>query len=289
MAGNFIEQDPQQQPPTQPQAQPAGDFMVAGDDQDNIRRMQAIDPTEAEQVTEEEQAQYDDFVSRAIAMISDTRTAPPDENGQGAGQSPSDAVLAVMNNASFTVPQALAEGAAHTAMILHNAAKRAGQPYSPDVMFHAADEIIAGLYLLGSAAGVFQGTPDHSWAMKQPSEASETSEGPQPTDAPTASMMAPADLAAQPGAAQPEEGGIADGDFTHDEYMMMGEARMLATEKFGGLLQQTGQLTEKEQAEAQDFWKSQIEKEVEMGNVDDSMFDNMDLPTIRANMMKGTR
>lgn len=277
----FIEDDQAPPAPAEEQA-PVSQFAVAGNPQEDLKRQEAIDPTEVEQVTDEEQAEYDDFVSRAIAMISDNRKQA---NG---GPSPSETVLNVMNNSSFTVAEALAEGAVSTATILHDGAKGAGKTWSPDVMFHAADEIIAGLYLLGAAAGVFQGTPDHSWAMKQPSEgmseASEMSEGPQAGDAPTASMMAPADLAAQP----EEDAGIADGDFTQEEYMMMGEARMLATEKFGARLQKTGQLTEKEQAEAQAFWKSQIAKEVESGQVDDSVFDQMDLDAIRQQISKGT-
>ncbi len=218
-----------------------------------------------EEVTAEEQAQYEDFVGRALAMIADTRQP---EDGS---PSPSESVLNVMNNSNFSVAEALAEGAVSTIALLHDAAKRAEQPYSPDVLFHGADEVIAGLYLLGSEAGIFQGTGDHSWAKGGGEPASN------PEQLPVAD---PATDVADP--AMPSEG-----DFTDEEYVTLGEAKILAVEKFGQRLVQTGQMTEEDQREAQDFWRSQIEKEVELGNVEDSMFDNMDLSQIRQRISTG--
>lgn len=304
MAAPFLEQPQQAQAPAPAPQQPfATASQVVGDPQDEIRRRQALDPTGSEEVTDEEQDQYDDFVSRALSMIADNRKA--DDNSP----SPSEAVLNLMNNGSFTVPEALAEGAASTVMLLHNAAKRANVAYPPDVIFHGADEIIAGLYLLGSAAGIFEGASDHSWAAGPGQPAAEQPIAPpdmaamgpsapaQPMEMPAmAPMEAPVDqlttppVAAAPAAA-PAAAGLAEGelpsegDFTEEEYMLLGEAKILATEKFGQKMVESGQLTEKEQGEAQAFWTSQIEKEVETGEVDDSVFDNVDVNSIRQTMV----
>lgn len=258
-----------------------GSARVIGDPQDDIKRRQALDPTGTEEVTDEEQAEYDDFVGRCIAMISDTRVPEGGENG-GVAISPSDAVLKVMSNSSFSVPQALSAGAVNTAFIIHDAAKQAGKEYSPDVLFHGIDEVIAGLYLLGSAAGIFDGASDYSKtggglsAQQQP--ATDPAQMQLPMDGAETGAIPPADgaMAAPSGAMQDSEG-----DFTDDEYMLMAEAKMLATEEFGRRLVESGQLTEEDQKEAQEFWQSQIAAEVERGEVPDELFDSMDVPAIR--------
>lgn len=261
---------------------------VIGDRNENIRRAEALDPTEVEEVTDDEQAQYEDFVGRALAMIADTRQP---EDGS---PSPSEAVIAVMNNSSFSIAEALAEGAVSTITMLHDAAKRAEQPYGADVLFHGADEVIAGLYLLGSQSGIFKDTPDHSWATgaqaaepapEAPAEPAMQAPAPAPAEPGMEPPVEPEAPAAAPAAAEGEM--PSEGDFTDEEYITLGEAKILAVEKFGQRLAQSGQLGEAEQKEAQDFWKSQIEKEVELGNVQDSMFDNMDLSQIRQRISTG--
>lgn len=261
---------------------------VVGDRNENIRRAEALDPTEVEEVTDEEQAQYEDFVSRALAMISDTRTP---EDGS---PSPSEAVINVMNNSSMSVPEALAEGAVSTIGMIHDAAKRAGSPYSPDVLFHGSDEIIAGLYLLGSKAGIFEGVGSHEWA-ESGGPVTIGAPGETDVDPMQGDLLAGDDVLAGAGEMQPpegmgatlQEGDAPDGDFTDDEYVMLGEAKILAVEKFGKRLMDSGQMGEEEQREAQEFWKSQIEKEVELGNVDDSVFQSMDLDAVRQQMAGG--
>lgn len=245
---------------------------VVGNPQDDLRRAEAVDPTEVEQPTDEEQQQYDDFVTRAIALISDNRKP------EGGGKSPSEATIDMMNNSSFTVPEALAEGAANTVMLLHNVAKRANKSYTPDVIFHGADEVIAGLYLLGSAAGIFKDAPAHDWASKQDEE-----------QTPEAVLDPGQAMAEAPGGqeVEHEEGNPSEADFTDEEYMLLGEAKILATENFGRKLQESGQLTEKEMGEAQDFWKSQIEKEVQSGQVDDSVMNRVDVESVRKQISKG--
>lgn len=281
MASPFLETQQQEQAPTQPAPdQFASAQSVAGNPQDDLRRAEAMDPTEVEQPTDDEQQQYDDFVSRALSLIADNRKP---EDG---GPSPSEATLELMNNSSFSVPEALAEGAANTVMIVHNAAKRADRPYSPDVLFHGSDEVIAGLYLLGAAAGIFKDAPSHEWAA-QGDEPAPDQAMPDPAAAamPPSPDQAPLADAAPPGGEAPAA--PTDADFTDEEYMLMGEAKILATEKFGRKLQESGQLTKKEQAEAQEFWKSQIAKEVETGQVDDSVMDRVDVDALRKQISQG--
>jgi len=303
MAQPFIGGEEQQAPA--PAAQPQGQQFVSGNPEDDLKRREAMDPAEVEEVTQEEQDQYDDFVARAIAMISDSRQP------EGGGKSPSDAVLDVMNNSTFSIPQALAEGTVSTVKILHDAAKRQNVAYSPDVIFHGADEVIAGLYMLGSAAGIFNGGSDYSksagaqaapaaQAAPQPMQSTAQAPTAQAAPAPAAPQgfgdqaMQPAaqpePFAAQPTGIEPatEEMPVgtepempSDGDFTDEEYAIMAEAKMLATELFGRKLQESGQLTEEDQKEAKAFWDQQIAKEVETGQVDDSMFDSMDIDSIR--------
>lgn len=281
---------------------PAQKFAVVGSKDDEIKRQEMIDPSEVEEVTEEEQAQYNDFVSRMIAMISDSRVP----EGLDDAKSPSDAVIEVMSNSSFSIPQALSEGAASSIMILHDAAKRAEKPFSPDVMFHGADEVIAALYMLGAAAGIFEGASDYAKGsgIKAPEpapveELPAQEPGAPRVDGPASGAMTPPD----PAAANPpptatgevptgelpistESVDEAEGDFTDEEYALLGEALMLTVELFGRKLLESGQLTEEERKEASAFWQQQISKEVETGQVDDAMFDDMDLDSIRNQIMK---
>lgn len=283
MAQPFIQEE---------QAQPAAPDIkaqfvqpaVVGNRDDDIRRQEAIDPGEVEEVTGDEQAQYDDFVRRAIAMISDSRQP---EDGS---PSPSDAVINVMSNSSMSIPQALAEGTVSTVMILHDAAKRAGKEYSPDVIFHGADEVIAGLYMLGSAAGVFSGSSEYSRgsAAQMQQEAQMPAPGAMPTGIEQPQQKMPMGNVPPNGGMEPPNGAEmpSDGDFTDEEYAIMAEAKMLATEMFGRRLLESGQITEDVQREAQSFWDSQIQKEVETGQAEGPMFDSMDVDTIRSKIMK---
>lgn len=102
-----------------------------------------------------------------------------------------------------------------------------------------------------------------------------------------APQEAPAAVSAN--AEMPSDGEMpSEGDFTDEEYAILAEAKMLATEGFGRRLLESGQITEEASREAQKFWDSQIAKEVETGQVDDAMFDNMDLPTIRKQIASRT-
>lgn len=240
------------------QAAPSGQFVeqqsgprVIGEPEDNIKRQQALDPSGTEEVTEEEQAQYDDFVSRSLLLLADRRT-PQGEDAQ-LKKSPQQTTLDLMNQSNFDVPTALAEGASRTAMLLHNMAKRAKKPYSPDVMFHAADELIAALYLLGKTAKIFEGLPGGVSIGDSKKALSKS-----------------------------DDGSVLDSiEFTEEELALMGQAKMIAVEKFGQMLQKSGQVGEEEQAEAMKFWQSQIEKEVESGEFDESQFEDVPVDAIR--------
>ena len=310
----FVAAPGEEAPPAPAEQQAPFSASVKGDRQADIRRQEAVDPTNVEDVTDDEQGQYDDFVSRGIAMIADNR-----KNAEG--KAPIDAMMALMNSSQYSVPQALAEGTVAVVSTIYGAAMRAGVEYSPDVLFHGADEIIAGLYLMGSGMGIFEGTPSHDWAREDmgaagmdaqaqppvaPAEADPAAQAPPAPADPNAFAQPPADPAAAPipdatsgeatgmdpaalaGEEIPgEEAGPGEGDFTDEEYAIMGEAKMLAVEKFGKMLLDSGAITEKEQQEAQAFWNSQIENEVESGQVGEEMFANVDVNALRSQMTGG--
>lgn len=220
---------------------PSGTPRARGTADDAARESADRDPLNNELVTEDEQAQYEDFVSRAILMISDTRK--PDEETP----SPADATLKIMNNRKFTVPQALGLGAARTTMLIHNNAMRQDVKYDADVLFHGADELIAALYIIGNVAGIFEG-------------------------------VEPVKV--------PEDGNFDDYEFSEAEIKLLQEAKMNAVHEFGLMLEQSGQITEEQMQEAQDFWKSQIEREVESGEVGDDILSGIDVPAARSEMSK---
>lgn len=208
--------------------------------EDQIADENISDPVNAQNPTLDEQQQYDDFVQRAILLISDVRQP---EDGQ---PSPSDSTLKIMNNAKFTVPQAIGEAAANTTMMLHNLAKRAGVEYSPDVLFHGADELIAALYILGNAARIFDGVPP----LKPIEEGEEAGEY----------------------------------DFDEKELAILEQAKMHAVERFGQMLVETGQIDEKQRKEASDFWKTQIEREIDSGEVGDDVLEGVNIDEARRAM-----
>ena len=239
----FIDPSQQAQVQAPPQAQPvqqvaspqfAEGAEVAGDPQDNIRRQQASDPSGSTEVTHEEQDQYDDFMGRALALISDTRVPPNAKKPND--KSPSDATIALMNNSSKSITENVGEASARTAMILMNGAKRAKKSYDPDVVFHAGDELVASIYILGKAAGIFKGVPKLN--MKQAKE------------------------------------GIASGNpldsinLTDEEGQIIANAKMVATSLVGKMLLDSGQIDPGERQAAKEFWDSQVEREIETGEQD---------------------
>lgn len=127
-----------------------------GTQQDAYDAAVDADPNNAEvPATPEEQAQYHSLVSRFILFISDPRQSTPKH------ASPSQSVLSMLN--APTVPAAIALGraTAHVVMTLMQSAKMQGKPYDAEVVFHAGDELIPAMYLLGAAHGIWKGLPPY--------------------------------------------------------------------------------------------------------------------------------
>ncbi len=121
----------------------------------------AIGPVDETAVSPEEQEQYEDFVSRAIHFVNDTRVP------QKGARSPADAVLERMNQRGLTVPEALGGTTADVVFMIHNNAKRQGVEYEADVLWHGADEIMSQLLDLGRASGVFPKLPPENSEEEQ--------------------------------------------------------------------------------------------------------------------------
>ncbi len=259
--------------------------------EDDIVHQNMVDPSEAELPTVEEQKQYDDFVNRAILLISDNRQP------EGGGMSPADATLKLMNNNKITVPEAVGKAAASTTWLLHNAAKRAGQEYTADVLYHGNDELVAALYLLGNAAGIFKGVPPYKGklpgAVENADPAAIAGEGAD-ADSPEADAteeFMPAESAAPAPAdgegPDPNDPDLKDAyDFSPEEMKILEAAKLEAAKAFGDMLLESGQVTQEQRDEATKFWQQQIEKEVDAGEVGDDILDGVDLDAARARMTK---
>lgn len=111
------------------------------------------DPTAPVEATPDEQGQYEQLVTRFMLMISDPRKS------HDKGVSPADSVLKDMNRPNMPLAKAIGRTGANVISILTNAAKHMGVKYDPDVIFHATDECLTLLYIMGKAAGIFHGVP----------------------------------------------------------------------------------------------------------------------------------
>lgn len=100
-----------------------------------------------EQVSPEEQAQYDEFASMAIGMVHDLEKVGPNK-------APADLILDFFKPKDLTVPKALGFATAEVCYTVHQYMKRQGNEISPDVIFHAAQEVMANIYEVAAAAGV---------------------------------------------------------------------------------------------------------------------------------------
>lgn len=185
------------------------------------------DPNAEVEATPEEQAQYDQLVSRFVTFISDSSVHTP---GQ---KSTSDTVLEQLNNPKLPLAVNLGQAVAHIIFMIVQSAKTHKVDYSPEVLFHAADECTSSIYLLANAAGIVKGMPPFKGID-----------------------------------AIDEEG---DYDFEPIEIKVIGEAKMQACRIFGNLLVRAGYIGKDVSAENQDFWKKQITREVQQGNVSDEV------------------
>lgn len=185
------------------------------------------DPNAEVQATPEEQAQYDQLVARFVMFISDSRVHTP---GQ---KSTSDTVLEQLNNPKLPIAVNLGQAVAHIIFMIVQSARVHKVTYSPEVLFHAADECTSSIYLLANAAGIIKGMPPFK------------------------------------GLDAIDEDG--DYDFEPIEIKVIGEAKMQACRIFGNLLVRAGMIGKDVSAENQDFWKKQISREVSQGNVSDEV------------------
>lgn len=111
------------------------------------------DPEAEVPASPEEQKQYDSLVSRFLLFISDPRKAS-DKHA-----SPNESVLGMLNKPNVPAAVALGRATANVVFTLMSTAKAQGKPYDAEVVFHAADEMIPALYLLGAAHGIWKGLP----------------------------------------------------------------------------------------------------------------------------------
>lgn len=113
------------------------------------------------QVSPQEQKEYDDFVTRALLFMNDPRQ-PVGKGGkpQSNVKAPRDVIIDHLNAVGGDAAEkAVGRTAAQVITLLTNNAKHQGYPYSPDVIFHGADEIITALYKIGTASGVIKQAP----------------------------------------------------------------------------------------------------------------------------------
>lgn len=132
-----------QQPPQQPSPRPYGT-----QEQFN-NTVSSIDPTAPTDADPNEQAQYNQFVSRFMMALAD----PKSKLG--------DATLKMMNNMHLTVPEAVGQATANIAFIIVKNAAAQKIQYATDVLFHAAFECVCVVYVFGLAAGIWKGVPPY--------------------------------------------------------------------------------------------------------------------------------
>lgn len=127
----------------EPVARPAGT-----QDQHNDAAS-AVNPTLEMQPTDDEQAQYNQFVSRFMMALSD----PKSKMG--------DATLKLMNDIHMTIPEAVGRATANLAFIIVKGAQAHKIQYDTDVLFHAAFECVCVVYVFGLAAGIWKNVPPY--------------------------------------------------------------------------------------------------------------------------------
>ncbi len=141
----------------QAQPEPAGDD-TGGPEPTQNEAEPTQDAGAAQQASPEEQAQYNQFVGRAMELIYNQKMFPQVvqmlRGGHNDGQDPKEAGAA----------SGPAQGLAHaTAMIItrvYKAAADAGAQLSPDVLFHGGTEIFGQLAEISDKAGISEYAKD---------------------------------------------------------------------------------------------------------------------------------
>jgi hypothetical protein len=200
-----------------------------GTQQDQQQQQLQNDPNAQVPASPKEQAEYVQLVTRFMLYIYDTRKSHAN------ALPPVETVLKGLNNPKMSVPEAVGTTTAQIIFILHNAAKHQGVEYSPDVLFHGADECIVATYLLGLARGIFKGAPPFKGVPKEQDQY----------------------------------------PFDKDDLAIIAKAKIFAVQRFGKLLESQGQITDRDRQEAMQFWREQIQHEVQSGKVDDSVIEHM--------------
>ena len=239
-------QAPPQPPPPSPvqqaqnvQQQIPADHASAAGSPDNPRPV-GFKAQQSQEASPKEQAEYAQLVLRFQNYISDTKVHNPHVGSTSA------AVMKQLNDPKKNIPQAVGDATAQAIYVLWRAARAQKVDYSPDVMFHAADECNALMYLKGLAAGIFKGTPpfDTDWLHGD-------KHAPYP--------------------------------FKPLEIHIIASAKIFAVRHFGKLEQQMGDITPQARQQAMAFWREQVQKEISEGKVSDATVKQlMGSPQVRA-------
>jgi hypothetical protein len=205
-----------------------GGARAKGTQQDANDAATAADPNAPVPATPAEQAQYHQLVTRFLLFISDKRKATPKH------PSPWQSVLAMLNNPHVPLAVAIGSATAHIVFTMVHAAQAQKITYDPEVLFHATDELVTAMYLLGNSQGLFNGMPPFQGLQK-------------------------------------------DGNynFSDAELRVLGESKMQAVRAFGTLEVKAGMITPDVSQANQAFWKQQIQREVESGNVSDGVLQSL--------------
>lgn len=113
-----------------------------------------VDPYAEVEASPDEQAQYNQFVSRFMMALSDPKSKLGDE------------ALKVMNDIHMTVPEAVGRATANIAFIVVQNAKAQKVNYDTEVLFHAAFECVCVVYVFGLAAGIWKDVPPFQGLQK---------------------------------------------------------------------------------------------------------------------------
>lgn len=217
----------------------SSDPRPVGTQQDQQQQALKQDPNAKVSASPKEQAEYIQLVTRFMLYIYDIRKAHAN------AMPPIETVLKGLNDPKMSVAQSVGNTTAQIIFILHNAAKHQKVEYSPDVLFHGADECIVATYLLGLARGIFKGAPPFKGIPKEQDQY----------------------------------------PFDKQDMAIIAKAKIAAVQRFGQLLESQGQITGQDRQDAMQFWREQIQHEVQSGKVDDSVIQKMlDNPKVQAAM-----
>jgi hypothetical protein len=120
------------------------------------------------QVSPDEQRAYDDFVTRALLFISDTRK-PLGKNRQPntSAKAPADIIIDHLNVKGLPADQAVGRTTAQVCWLIFTNAKHQNVDYPPDVLYHGADEVMSHIYEIGVRSGAIKNPPPPNSPQEQ--------------------------------------------------------------------------------------------------------------------------